>query len=133
MIALATVRTVLGDALDAAREATGVAKVYRRAIDGAFQAPAVLIGQPAIEEADVQPCGIDRWSLPVHVVVARPGGDEERTQRQLEDVWTAVLNFLREAVDGLPGSARVMRAEFGSLMVAGQSYPAQEITIEIVG
>jgi hypothetical protein len=133
VIALASVRTILGDALDGSRDDTGIAKVYRRAIDGTFQAPAVVIGQPAIEEVDAQPCGIDRWSLPVHVVVSRPGGSEEQTQKQLEDVWTAVLGVLRGAVGGLPGQARVTRAEFGSLMVAGQAYPAQEITIEIVG
>lgn len=136
MIDLAAIRTVLGDALDAGRETSGVARVYRRAINGTFQAPAVVIGQPAIEEPDVMPCSVDRWSWPVHVAVGRPGADEEATQSVLESTWIAVYRQLHELLlADLPGTynATVTRADFGSLMVAGTAYPAYEITLEIVG
>lgn len=137
MLDLAAVRTALGDWLDQHRPDT-VERVYRRAVDGAFQAPAVVIGQPTVEEWMAQPCGISRWSWPVHVVTDRPGGDEEATQTQLETSWTQVAGVLEQLLDANPylGGAQqawLTRADFGSLLVQGQSYPAYEITIELLG
>ncbi|PKQ20183.1 MAG: hypothetical protein CVT66_06265 [Actinobacteria bacterium HGW-Actinobacteria-6] len=134
MLDLAAVRGHLGDGLDDAKDTTEVERVYRRAITGTFQAPAVVIGQPSLEQPNVQPC-LDQWSWPVHVVVDRPGADEDATQAKLEGCWVKVYAELAGLVDGIPGAvmARIMRAEFGSLLVGGVSFPAYEITLEIVG
>lgn len=134
MLDLAAVRGYLGDGLDAAKEATAIVKVYRRAITGTFQAPAVVIGQPSLEQPNAQPC-VDQWSWPVHVVVGRPGTDEAATQAKLESCWVKVYAELDRLVEGIPGAvvARIMRADFGSLLVGGISFPAYEITLEIFG
>lgn len=138
MLNLAAVRTTLGNWLDDHKET--VEKVYRRAIGGAFTWPAVVLGQPTLEEADVQPCGVHRWTFPVHVVVGRPGQDEEATQQLLEGCWTEVYGQLDQmlAEDPYLGAADVQeahleRADFGSLLVAGQAYPAYEITLSVLG
>ena len=111
-------------------------QVYPRGVDGVFVSPAVVLGQPSVE-FEVQPC-VDRWTLPVAVAVERSGGDEEATQRLLEDTWPLAASAVAAWVDegAWPAGvqhAAMTRADFGSLSVQGQGYPAQEITIEIYG
>lgn len=133
-IDMAAVRASLAEAITAA--VPGDVTVYPRGVDGTFTAPAVVIGQPSIE-FEVQPC-IDRWTLPVAVAVDRTGIDETATQQQLEDAWPAVASALAVWVDtgewpaGVTHAA-MTRADFGQLMVQGQSFPAQEIQLEIYG
>lgn len=131
MLNLATIRSHLGDGI----AALGVATVYRRAIDGAASFPAVVVGQASLEEYDAQPCSIHRWELPVHVVEARPGVNEEATQQALEDLWLVLLPVVDDLVQTMPGvvEAHLTRSDFGSLMVQGMAYPAYEIVIEIYG
>lgn len=132
------VRTVIGDYLE---EGTDGLTIYRRGVDGTLNLPAVLIANPAIAEFDVQACGIDRWQWPIHVGVARSGGDEEATQAELQQRMAQVIGLLRQLLDEDPylgaadvAHARLTSAEFGtSLAVQGQAFPAYEITIEIDG
>lgn len=140
MLNLAAVRGVLADWVED-HKPDGLVAVYRRGVlDGAWQAPAVSIGQPSMEEADVQPCGLSRWEWPVHVVVDRPGTDEEATQAELEQLWPQVYTALEQLLSTDPylgaadiANAQLVRADFGSLTVRGQSFPAYEITLEILG
>ncbi|MFT4295639.1 MAG: hypothetical protein QM582_09535 [Micropruina sp.] len=114
----------------------GDVTVYARGVDGTFNSPAVVIGQPGVE-FEVGPC-MDRWTLGVAVAVERSGIDETATQQLLEDTWPMVVSALNAWIDEgdwPAGVARVAmpRADFGTLTVAGLGYPAQEITIEIYG
>lgn len=133
-IDMAAVRASLAEAItDAVLDDV---TVYPRGVDGTFTAPAVVIGQPSIE-FEVQPC-IDRWTVPVAVAVDRTGIDETATQQQLENTWPAVASALAVWVDAGEWPAGVThaamtRADFGQLLVQGQSFPAQEIQLEIYG
>ncbi len=139
MLNFTAIRTYLGDQLDTI-SADLIEKVYRRAIDGTAQLPAIVLGQPSLEEYLVQPC-ISRWELPIHLVVDRPGDDEEETQKKLEDLWLQLLEALGAIVQdsfptlGDPGvvEATLTRSDFGSLLIQGQAFPAYEITLEIHG
>ena len=126
--------TALRDYL-AGRIATDDVTVYPAGVsDGPFTAPALIIGQPEVTFA-AQPC-LDRYSLPVAVVVARGVSDRE-TQARLEQVWTdtaelARMLFASDAqLGGLVAAVRLVDARFGLFGVQGQEFPAQHLSIEI--
>lgn len=135
MIDLGALRGLLASELKTRTTGLGV---HPRGIDGAFQPPVVVLGQPDVE-FDVQPCHIHRYGMPVAVAVGRPGFDEIATQAELEGRWLEVAVALQELVDeGVLDAlgvvdATVTRSDSGSFTVQGQSYPAYSITIEIVG
>lgn len=139
MLDFTAIRDYLGEQLENVGAGV-IEKVYRRTIDGTAQLPAVVIGQASLEEYLVQPC-VSRWELPIHLVVDRPGTDEEQTQRVLEDLWLQLLEVLGAIVQdsyptlGDPGvvEANLTRSDFGSLIIHGQAFPAYEITLEIHG
>lgn len=135
MIDLEALRGLLASELDSRTTDLGV---HPRGIDGVFQPPAAVLGQPDVEYG-VQPCGICRYELPVAVVVGRPGFDDTATLAELERHWQAVVAALQgligEGVLDVLGvvDATVTRSDAGSFLVQGQSYPAYAITVEIVG
>lgn len=130
MINLTGLRDYLAD-----RIATDDVTVYPAGVsDGPFVLPALIIGQPEVTFA-VQPC-LDRYSLPVAVVVARGVSDRE-TQARLESVWTDTAELARLLFDsdaqlgGLVAAVRLVDARFGLFGIQGQEYPAQHLSIEI--
>ncbi|MGC4106050.1 MAG: hypothetical protein QM753_06805 [Thermomicrobiales bacterium] len=135
MIDLGALRGLLAAELDGRTIGLGV---HARGIDGAFQPPVAVLGQPDVE-FDVEPCHVHRYTLPVAVAVGRPGFDEAGTQAELEGRWLEVAGALQAVVDeGVLDALGVVdvtltRSDAGSFTVQGQSYPAYSITIEIVG
>ena len=109
--------------------------VLPRGVDGPFDPPVVVLGQPDVE-FDVEPC-LDKWTLSVAVVVRVDPSGMTATQTQLEELWPAVATAVREmcsddqSLGGLVASARALSADFGDFKVGSQTFPAQAIQLEI--
>lgn len=115
----------------------GSAAVYPWPPSGTVEFPAVIIGQTAWEPS-LTYC-IDQYTVPVFVVVQRPGNDDQATVAQLEQTWPAVLQAITQAIasdqtlGGLCAAADVKRARPVPFQLQGVVLPAQSIDIEIYG
>lgn len=110
-------------------------EVYEWAVDGPIALPAIFIGLPEVEFR-VQPC-IDKVELPIAVAVGRSGADDKAMHQELEQLWPRVAEVLDAAVPAefldIGTNAEMTRAQFVPIGIQGQTYPAQEITLEIYG
>lgn len=113
------------------------ATLYPRGVDGVFNSPAVVLGQPSTE-FDVAPCSVHRYTLPVAVAVARPGIDDQATQRVLDDTAQRVASALSGMIDDQSWpddvvGVKLTRSDPGALTVHGQGYPALLLSLELLG
>lgn len=113
--------------------------VYRSAFDGTPALPAVIVGMPSWEDdISANYCAPHR-QFPIACVVARPGTADEHTADQLDSLWPAVFDQLRDTSRSDPGLGGICRqsvigrALFGQFNIQGQLYPAQLITIDLYG
>ena len=130
----AQVRQALADGL--ADELAGVAvAVLPYGVTGPFQPPCVVLGQPDTEFGDFL-C-VDKNTLGLAVVVRDHPQGPAATQQELEGLWPQVAAAVKRLLQadntlgGLVVDARLMSAEFGDLVVQGQPFPAQQLTLEI--
>lgn len=104
-------------------------------VTGPFQPPAVVIGMPDVEFGEWG-C-TDKSVLGMAVVVRdHPDGPVE-TQRELDELWPRVAQALKAifqgdpTLGGLVTHAELRTAEYGSLLVQGRTFPAQQLTTHI--
>lgn len=111
--------------------------VYPAGTAGPIALPAVVIGMPRWE-ADTQPC-MDTVTWAITVAVARPGSNDDYVITELDQLWPAVADGVRNAVvddqtlAGTCKAATVIRAEPTFLTAQGVELPAQTITLETYG
>lgn len=144
MINLDAARQALADTIGA--HAPSIQAVYPRAVTGPIVAtPAVILAAIVSgrfdEEETLTACAswhIDRIDLPVAVIVARDGVDEEATQRALEDAWLEVAAALRGHLDQAPLGQigqirRLATLEPSTYVIGATEYPGQLIHVEFLG
>lgn len=113
--------------------------VHRSAFDGTATFPLVVVGMPSWEDDTAANYCHPHIMWPVAVAVSRPGSEDAKTVDQLDQLWPAVHDVLREAsatdptLAGICRQSVIGRAQFGQFAVQGQSYPAQLITVDLYG
>lgn len=110
--------------------------VYRGAITGHLQVPTAVLGIPEHQFA-TGPC-MDTTDLPIGVIVGRSGADDAKVQAELEQVTNAVIAAVTTAIDSglildVCASATLRRADYDQVGVAGVTYPAYVLTLELNG
>lgn len=109
--------------------------VLPRGVVGPFSPPVLVFGQPDVE---FRSWGCeDLVTLGMAVVVRHHPDGPAETQRELEDLWPQVAAEVKGLLHDDPRlgghvtTAELKSAEFGDFEVQGQTYPAQQLTIEI--
>lgn len=132
----AAARLALADQLESELAGQGVdVPVLPYGVLGAWQPPAVVLGMPDVT-FDAWAC-VDQVVLGVAVVVRHEPEGPAATAQRLEELWPAAAAALRAviATDATLGGAVVetvlKEAAFGDFIVAGQSFPAYLLTLEI--
>jgi len=111
--------------------------VYPSGTAGSIALPAVVIGMPRWE-SNTQPC-MDTVTFPITIAVARRGSNDDYVINELDQLWPAVAEGVRDAIEldqtlaGTCKAAKVIRAEPTFLTAQGTEYPAQTITLETYG
>lgn len=144
MISLDAARQALADTIEA--HAPSIRAVYPRAVTGpVVTTPAVILAAVVSgrfdEEDALTACAawhIDSIDLPVAVIVARDGVDEEATQRALEGAWLEVAAALRDHLDQAPlgqvgQTRRLTTLEPSAYVIGATEYPGQLIHVEFLG
>ena len=104
-------------------------------VTGPFQPPCAVLGQPDVDY-DVQPC-VAKVTIGLAVVVRHHPQGPEATQRDLETLWPQVAAAVRDlehtdpTLGGQINDFHLTRAEFGSFDAQGNSFPAQNLVLEI--
>ena len=110
------------------------ARIYPHGIAGVLELPAIVFGQPDVEFGEWG-C-TDKNVLGIAVVVRDEPTGPIDTIRALDDLWPQVAGALKRVctdptLGGLVDHADLATADFGSFTVAGRTFPAQNITINI--
>ena len=110
------------------------ARIYPHGIAGVLELPAIVFGQPDVEFGEWG-C-TDKNVMGVAVVVRDEPTGPTDTIRALDELWPQVAAALKRVVSdptlgGVVDHAELAAAEFGSFAVAGRTFAAQNITINI--
>lgn len=139
MINISEIRDVLTEVLEPPAPAPGDAPLWvvePRGFDEPTGFPVVVVGMPSWRPG---PTGcLDLYEWPIACIVEQPGGSASFSAviEDLDTLWTTILDRLTEACKSdrrLGKAAHVVRAEFGTYPVQGQSFPAQLIFVSIDG
>ncbi|MDO5534371.1 MAG: hypothetical protein Q4F65_06950 [Propionibacteriaceae bacterium] len=110
-------------------------EVLPHGVDGSFAPPVLVIGQPDVE---FRAWGCeDLVTIGLAVVVRHHPDGPAATQRALEELWPQVAAQVKSlchedpSLGGLVTLAELKTAEFGDFTVQGQSFPAQQIALNV--